>query len=78
MEPFSKIAKGGQKLYSLYTLPGSVILHPGASLSLNVYFDLETGAGVPVGTTLRDIELAPLGLVFAEFDYLNTGATTFV
>jgi hypothetical protein len=70
VEPFSKISKDN-KLVRLIPMPGRIVLHPGGSVTADYYFDLETGATAPSGTTNLDIEIAPFGLVFAEYDYLK-------
>lgn len=73
VEPFSKIAKN-DKLYKIIPMPGRVLLHPGGHFYTHLYFDLGTGATAPSGTTDVDIEIAPFGLVFGEYDYLAAGS----
>ena len=67
--PFSNVRKA-DKLYRVIPMPGRVLLHPGGYLYATLYFDRETGATVPSGTKDVDIEVAPFGLVFGEYDYL--------
>ncbi|MDO9333432.1 MAG: hypothetical protein Q7T57_02780 [Dehalococcoidales bacterium] len=69
VEVFSKIGKV-DKLFRIIPMPGRVLLHPGGQFHVNLYFDRETGATVPSGTANVDIEVAPFGLVFGEYDYL--------
>lgn len=75
VEPFSKIAKDG-KLYKVIPMPGRVLLHPGGGFYTHFFFDLETGATAPTGTKNIDVELALIGVVFGEYDYLATAALT--
>lgn len=77
VEPFTKINKA-QKFFKIIPMPGNVLIQPGGSFYAHMFFDLMTGATAPTGTTKVDIEIALFGLVFAEFDYLNDTATTFV
>lgn len=69
VEPFSKIAKEN-KLFKIIPMPGRIILHPGAKMYVNLYFDLETGATAISGTSNVDIEIAPFGIIFGQYDYL--------
>ena len=69
VELFSKIAKEN-KLFKIIPMPGRVILHPGGHFYMHAYFDRESGATVPALVGTIDVELAPFGLVFAEYDYL--------
>jgi len=69
VELFSKISKG-DKLFKIIPMPGRVLLHPGGHFYVNMYFDLQGGASAPSGQTSLDIEIAPFGLVFGEYDYL--------
>lgn len=73
VHPFSKVDKEN-KLFKIIPMPGRVVLHPGGYFYATLYFDLETGATVPVGTNDVDIEIAPFGLVFGEYDYLAASA----
>ena len=61
VELFAKVCRGEET--RLLPMPKFILLHPGGSFSLYVYFDIGVGSTV-------DIELAPLGLVFAEYNYL--------
>ena len=60
VEPFSKISKP-EKVIKLIPMPGQVLVIPGGSYYVRI-------ACEKVGT----IEVAPLGLVFAEYKYLYT------
>jgi hypothetical protein len=75
VEVFSKISKN-DKLFKIIPMPGRVLLHPGGHFYVNMYFDLGTGANTPSGTSNVDIEVAPFGLVFAEYDYLAASELT--
>lgn len=75
VEPFGKISKN-DKLFKVIPMPGRVLLHPGGGFYTHMYFDLGTGATAPSGTTDVDIEVAPFGLIFAEYDYLAAGELT--
>jgi hypothetical protein len=75
VEVFSKIAKD-DKLFKIIPMPGRVLLHPGGHFYTHMYFDLGTGATAPSGTNDVDIEVAPFGLVFAEYDYLAASELT--
>ena len=69
VEPYSKITKQN-KLFKIIPMPGRVILHPGGKFYVNLYFDRQTGVESPFGTADIDIEIAPFGLVFGQYDYL--------
>ncbi|MDD4984405.1 MAG: hypothetical protein PHQ43_01250 [Dehalococcoidales bacterium] len=73
VEPYSKINKEN-KLFKTIPMPGRIILHPGGGFYTHFYFDLATGATAPSGTSNVDVEIAPFGLVFGEYDYLKAGA----
>lgn len=75
VEMFSKISKDG-KLFKIIPMPGRVLLHPGGHFYTHMYFDLGTGASAPSGTSDVDIEVAPFGLVFGEYDYLAAANLT--
>lgn len=66
VEPFSKLAKQG-KTYKLYALPGPIVMHPGGEFYARAQFEKENFGSEETYT----IEIAPLGLLFAEFDYLK-------
>lgn len=70
VEPYAKITKA-EKLFKLLPIPGRVILHPGGKFRLKGFFDLTTGSTLPgtTGTSI-DVEIAPFGLCFAEYDQL--------
>ena len=76
VEPFSKIAGRDGKLYKIIPMPGNVILHPGGKFYATFYFDLETGTSAPSSTNDLDIEIAPFGFVFGEYDYLAASELT--
>lgn len=73
VEPYSKIGMKG-KLFKIIPMPARVLLHPGGGFYTHFYFDLQVGATAPVGQSNVDVEIALLGLVFAEYDYLKAGA----
>lgn len=75
VEPYSKISKQ-DKLFKVIPMPGRVILHPGGKLFINLYFDLETGATAISGTSKIDVEIAPFGLIFGQYDYLASAELT--
>lgn len=75
VELFGKIAKN-DKLFKIIPMPGRVLLHPGGHFYMHLYFDLGTGATAPSGTTDVDIEVAPFGLVFGEYDFLAAANLT--
>lgn len=69
VEPFGKVGKT-EKLFRIIPMPGRILLHPGGHFYMHLYFDLGTGAALPASTSNFDIEVAPFGLVFGEYDYL--------
>ena len=75
VEAFSKVSKEN-KLIKVLPMPGRVLLHPGGGFFMHLYFDLGTGTIVPSGTANVDIEVAPFGLVFGEYDYLVASELT--
>jgi len=75
VHPFSKVDKIG-KLFKVIPMPARICLHPGGRMYATLYFDTETGATAPSGTTDLDIEIGPFGLVFGEYDYLASAAIT--
>lgn len=75
VQAFSKVNKEN-KLFQVIPMPGRIVLHPGGYMYATLYFDLETGATSPSGTNDVDIEIAPFGLVFGEYDYLAAAALT--
>lgn len=75
VELFSKIGKDG-KSYKIIPMPARVVLHPGGSFFVHLYFDLQGGASAPSGQSAVDVEVAPFGLVFGEFDYLDAANLT--
>jgi hypothetical protein len=72
VEAFSKIRKA-DKLFSILPMPGKVLLHPGGFFYITLYFDMETGTTVMSGVSSLEIEIAPFGLTFAEYDFLAAG-----
>lgn len=75
VELFSKIGKNN-KLYKIIPMPGRIILHPGGHFYMHAYFDRRTGATAPTLVASIDVELAPFGLVFADYDYLAADQLT--
>jgi len=75
VEPFSQVGRPEQ-LFRFIPMPGRIVLHPGGGFYMDLYFDLRTGATAPSGTTNVDVELALLGLVFGEYDYLQSSNIT--
>jgi len=69
VEPFSKISKEN-KLFKIIPMPGRIILHPGGKFYVTLWFDAETGASAPPASQNIDIEIAPFGLIFGQYDYL--------
>lgn len=69
VEPYAKITKA-EKLFKILPMPGRVILHPGGKFSLKGFFDMTSGTGLGTGLTI-DVEIAPFGLCFAEYDQLK-------
>jgi len=71
VEPYSKITKEG-KLFKIIPMPGRIILHPGGKFYITLYFDRQTGLSVPgtIDELVIDIEIAPFGLIFGQYDYL--------
>lgn len=68
IEPYAKITKA-DKLFKILPIPGRIILHPGGKFSLKGFFDLTCGSTRGAGAdTDIDVEIAPLGLTFAEYD----------
>ncbi len=68
VEPYSKISKEN-KLFKIIPMPGRVLLHPGGKFYVKLFFDNEQGESLGTGFSV-DIEVAPFGLVFAQYDYL--------
>lgn len=68
VEPFSKIDKQN-KLFKIIPMPGRVLIHPGGKFYIKLFFDNEGGESLGTGFSV-DIEVAPFGLVFGEYDYL--------
>ncbi len=75
IEPFSQVGRPEQ-LFKFLPMPGRIIIHPGGGFYLGLYFDLRTGASTPTGTSNIDTEIALFGLVFGEYDYLQTSNIT--
>ncbi len=75
VEPFSKIGLS-DKLFKILPLPGRVILHPGGHWYCSLYFDLQSGTSSPSGTSSLEIEIAPFGITFGEYDFLEAGNIT--
>ena len=75
VEPFSKISKEN-KLFKVIPMPGRVILHPGGKLFINLFFDLLTGTTGISGSSNVDIEIAPFGIIFGQYDYLASSELT--
>lgn len=75
VEPFSKIGLP-DKLFKILPLPGRILLHPGGYFYATLYFDMETGQTAPSATSNIDIEIAPFGLTFAEYDFLQASQLT--
>jgi len=71
VEPYSKITKEN-KLFKIIPMPGRVILHPGSKIYITLYFDRATGTSLPgeAGELDIDVEIAPFGLIFGQYDYL--------
>jgi hypothetical protein len=67
VEPFGKIEKPF-KSWKLIPMPGPILLHPGGELNCKASFDKVLGVAVAETFTL---DIAPLGLVYAEYDYLK-------
>jgi len=70
VEPTAKITKA-EKLFKILPIPGRVILHPGGKFALRGFFDLTSGLTVGTGLTI-DVEIAPFGLTFAEYDQFES------
>lgn len=71
VEPFCKILKD-EKLFKVLPLMGRIVLHPGGKLYVKAWVDeMLSGTAVFSATYTHDIEIAPLGLLFAEQAYLN-------
>lgn len=71
VEPFCKILKD-EKLFKILPLMGRVVLHPGGKLYVKAWVDeMLSGTTIFSATYTHDIEIAPLGLLFAEQAYLN-------
>lgn len=75
VEPFSKIGLAN-KLFKILPMPGKILLHPGGHFYVTFYFDCEGGATAPSTTQNFEIEIAPFGLTFAEYDFLEAGNLT--
>jgi len=69
VEPFGKISKEN-KLFKIIPMPGRIILHPGSKIYITLWFDPETGSSAPPASKNIDIEIAPFGLLFGQYDYL--------
>lgn len=70
VEPFAKITKP-DKLFKLIPLPGRIVINPGGKFYISGYFDKGTGTSTPGATpSTLDIEIAPFGLIFAEYGKL--------
>jgi len=67
VECFSKITKPN-KLFKFLPLPGRIVLHPGGKFYIRGWFDLQRGTTAPSGTLNIDVEIAPFGIVFAEYN----------
>ena len=75
VEPFVKIAKN-DKLFKILPMPGRVLLHPGGFFYVTFWMDPQTGVSAPSGTPNFDVEVAPFGLVFGEYDFLRSSEWT--
>lgn len=75
VEPYSKIGLP-DKLFKILPMPGRILLHPGGYWYCTLYLDLEGGTSSPSGTSSIEIEIAPFGVVFAEYDYLAADQLT--
>jgi hypothetical protein len=76
VEPFAKIAKGAAKLYKIIPMPGRILLQPGGHFYSHFYFDLRGGATAPSGSQIIDVEIAPFGIAFGDYDYLASSNLT--
>lgn len=75
VEPYSKLGLP-DKLFKIIPMPGRILLHPGGYFYVTLYMDLETGATAPSGTPSLEIEIAPFGITFGEYDFLAAGMLT--
>lgn len=66
VEPFAKISKGANKNFRLLPLPGRVVLHPGGKFAIGGCFQKSLAFATEENV---DIEIAPLGLTFCEYDH---------
>jgi len=66
VEPYAKITKA-EKLFKILPIPGRVILHPGGKFALKGYFDVRSSVTLAADVDV-DVEIAPFGLTFAEYD----------
>ena len=73
VEPITKINKEN-KLFKLFPMVANILLHPGGHCYVRGWFDLLTGTTDPSGSNPIDIEIAPWGLVFGEYDFLKSGS----
>lgn len=66
VEPFAKIRKGANKNFALLPLPGRVVIHPGAKFAIGGCFQKAKAFATAESV---DVEIAPLGLTFCEYDH---------
>ena len=70
VEPWGKLTKP-DKLFKLLPLPGRIVINPGGRFYISGYFDRATGLSAPgIVDPNIDIEIAPFGLIFAEYGKL--------
>jgi hypothetical protein len=75
VEPFSKIGKP-DKLFKILPMPGRILLHPGGHFYCIFWLDLFGGTTAPSGTASVEVEIAPFGITFAEYDFLASSNIT--
>lgn len=66
VEPFAKISKGANKNFRLLPLPGRVVIHPGGKFAIGGCFQKAKAFATAEDI---DVEIAPLGLTFCEYDH---------
>lgn len=66
VEPFAKISKGANKNFRLLPMPGRVVIHPGGKFAIGGCFQKALAFATEENV---DIEIAPLGLTFCEYDH---------
>lgn len=63
---FSRITKP-YKQFKFLPIPGRILIHPGGKFYIRGWMDCQVGTGTP-GSNNIDVEIAPFGITFAEYD----------